>query len=393
MTAILAALIAATLYGTGAALQQYQAAAAPDASAGRPSLLLLLMRRPWWLIGIVGEFSGFAIHAIALRSGPLTIVQMLTASSLIFSVATVRVWSGRRLGWVTWAACLAVVAGIAAFVALTSAGLPAGHGGPHHAGLAAAALGISAVPFAVTGLTAAGRRRALLLAVAAGLADACIAVSTMAFTHALGHGMAGIGTSWATYTLMLGGPCSFLLTQTAYQVGRPMITLPVVTVVTPMASLAIGAGLLGETTRLSAAGAAAVGLAVLVTAVGLVTLARHAARPDPAARPACPDRPPGPAPGGAGGPPPRIGPLARRFLAGACIPAAGNINFWTFPIAPVPVAGPAGTFPAAGPLRNARPVLIAAAADHPPRGWADEAAQARPRPAGRPIPADCRSAT
>ena len=86
------------------------------------------MRRPWWLIGIVGEFSGFAIHAVALRSGPLTIVQMLTASSLIFSVATVRVWSGRRLAWVTWAACLAVVAGIAAFVALTSAGLPAGHG-------------------------------------------------------------------------------------------------------------------------------------------------------------------------------------------------------------------------------------------------------------------------
>ena len=296
------------------------------------------MRRPWWLIGIVGEFSGFAIHAVALRSGPLTIVQMLTASSLIFSVATVRVWSGRRLAWVTWAACLAVVAGIAAFVALTSAGLPAGHGGPHHAGLAAAALGISAVPLAVTGLTAAGRRRALLLAVAAGLADACIAVSTMAFTHALGHGLAGIGSSWATYTLMLGGPCSFLLTQTAYQVGRPMITLPVVTVVTPMASLAIGAGLLGETTRLSAAGAAAVGLAVLVTAAGLVTLARHAARPDPARRPepaprdsARPD--PASVAAGARRPhAPRIGPLARRFMAGACIPAAGNITFWTFPM-------------------------------------------------------------
>ncbi len=76
VTAILAALIAAVLYGTGAALQQHQAAAAPDTPAGRPSLLLLLMRRPWWLLGIVGEFSGFAIHAVALRSGPLAIVQM-----------------------------------------------------------------------------------------------------------------------------------------------------------------------------------------------------------------------------------------------------------------------------------------------------------------------------
>jgi hypothetical protein len=333
VTAILAALIAAVLYGTGAALQQHQAAAAPDTSAGRPSLLLLLMRRPWWLLGIVGEFSGFAIHAVALRSGPLAIVQMLTASSLIFSVATVRVWSGRRLGWMTWAACLAVIAGIGAFVALTAPSLPRGHGGPHHAVLAAAALGLGAVPFAVTGLAAAGRRRAILLAMAAGLADAGIAVTTMAFTHALGHGLNGVLPSWPTYALMLGGPCSFLLTQTAYQVGRPMITLPAVTVVTPMASLAAGAGLLGETARLSAAGAVAVGFAVLVAVAGLATLARLAAHPEPARGPRRARAP-------------RVRSLARQFLAGACIPAAGNITFWTFPVwdrpdAPQPVPRPA----------------------------------------------------
>jgi drug/metabolite transporter (DMT)-like permease len=319
VTAILAALIAAMLYGTGAALQQHQAAAAPDASAGRPSLLLLLMRRPWWLLGIVGEFSGFATHAIALRFGPLTIVQMLMSSSLIFSVATVRVFSRRRLGWRTWAACLAVVAGIVSFVALTAA--PASHAGMqhaagmHHTGLAAAALGLTAVPFAVAGLAAAGRRRALLLAVGAGLADACIAVTTMAFTHALSHGLDGALTSWATYALALGGPCSFLLTQTAYQAGRPMITLPVVSVVTPMASLAVGIGLLGETTRLSVAGAVAVAVAVLVTVAGLATLARIAAEPTGARDPEAP----------------RLSPQARQFLAGACIPAAGNITFSTFP--------------------------------------------------------------
>jgi len=331
VTAILAALIAAMLYGTGAALQQHQAAAAPDASAGRPSLLLLLVRRPWWLLGIVGEFSGFAIHAVALHSGPLAIVQMLTASSLIFSVATVRVWSRRRLGWKTWGACLAVIAGIGAFVALTAPSLPRGHGGPHHAAFTAAALALAAVPFAVTGLAAAGRRRAVLLAVGAGLADAGVAVTTMAFTHVLGHGLTGVVTSWPTYALMFGGPCSFLLTQTAYQAGRPMITLPAVTVVTPMASLAAGAGLLGETARLSAAGAAGVGFALLLTVAGLATLARLAAHQEPARasrRPGVPRRPGTPRRPRA----PRLRPLARRFLAGACIPAAGNITFWTFPV-------------------------------------------------------------
>ena len=233
------------------------------------------MRRPWWLLGIGVELGGFATHAVALRTGPLTIVQMLVASSLLFSVATVRLWSGRRLSWTAWAAVLAVIVGIASFVALASpagdAGVPAVSG---HAGLAAACLAACAVPLAAAGLAAAGRRRAVLLAVAAGLADAGIAVVTMAFSHAVSGGLTGMAGSWATYALMLGGPCSLLLTQTAYQAGRPMITLPVIAVVTPVASLAAGNLLLGESAQLGVLSGAVAALAVLVTSAGLVVLAR-----------------------------------------------------------------------------------------------------------------------
>ncbi len=111
---------------------------------------------------------------------------------------------------------------------------------------------------------------------AAGLADAAIAVVTMAFSHAVGGGLTGMVGSWATYALMLGGPCSLLLTQTAYQAGRPMITLPVIAVVTPVASLAVGNLLLGESARLGVLSGTVVALAVLVTSAGLVVLARLA---------------------------------------------------------------------------------------------------------------------
>jgi drug/metabolite transporter (DMT)-like permease len=273
VTALVWALTAAVLYGTGAALQQRQAAAAPSQAAGRPRLLLLLVRRPWWLLGIGVELGGFATHAVALRTGPLTIVQMLVASSLLFSVATVRLWSGRRLSWTGWAAVLAVIVGIVSFVALArpAGGVPGVSG---HAGLAAACLATCAVPLAAAGLAAAGRRRAVLLAVAAGLADAGIAVVTMVFSHVISGGLTGMASSWATYALMLGGPCSLLLTQTAYQAGRPMITLPVIAVVTPVASLAAGNLLLGESARLGVLSGAAAALAVLVTSAGLVVLAR-----------------------------------------------------------------------------------------------------------------------
>ena len=152
-----------------------------------------------------------------------------------------------------------------------------------HAGLAAVCLATCAVPLAAAGLAAAGSRRAVLLAVAAGLADAAIAVVTMAFSHVVSGGLTGMAGSWATYALMLGGPCSLLLTQTAYQAGRPMVTLPVIAVVTPVASLAAGNLLLGESAQLSVLGGTVAALAVLVTSAGLAVLARlTTAQPGPA---------------------------------------------------------------------------------------------------------------
>jgi hypothetical protein len=97
---------------------------------------------------------------------------------------------------------------------------------------------------------------------------------TMAFSLVVSGGLTSVADSWATYALMLGGPCSLLLTQTAYQAGRSMITLPVIAVVTPVASLAAGNLLLGESARLGVLSSAAAALAVLATSAGLVILAR-----------------------------------------------------------------------------------------------------------------------
>jgi drug/metabolite transporter (DMT)-like permease len=282
MVMIATALAAAVLYGAGAAVEQRQAAAAPQSAAGRPRLLLLLARQPLWLLGIAVQIGGFAAHAVALRSGSLATVQMLVSGEFVVAVVIVRIWSGRPLGRASWAAALTVVAAIAAFLALTSPG----HGHlaaqpPHGAAMALAAIatGGAALAAAVVGLRAAGRRRAVLLAVAAGLADACSAVVTMAFSHAAGHGVVALATSWTVYAVAVCGAGTVLLTQTAYQTGRPILTLPIIAAVTPVASVAVGVGLLGETPRIGVAGAVAAGLAVLVTSIALACLAYTAPHP------------------------------------------------------------------------------------------------------------------
>jgi hypothetical protein len=137
---------------------------------------------------------------------------------------------------------------------------------------------------AVVGLRATGRGRAVLLAVAAGLADACSAVVTLGFSHVASHGAIALFTSWTVYALIVCGAGNVLLTQTAYQTGQPMITLPIIASVTPVASVAIGIGLLGETPHAGVAGVLAAGFAVLVTSVALACLARSAPHPEPRGR-------------------------------------------------------------------------------------------------------------
>jgi drug/metabolite transporter (DMT)-like permease len=283
MLMIVTALAAAVLYGAGAAVEQRQAAAAPQSAAGRPRLLVLLARQPLWLLGIALQIGGFAAHAVALRSGSLATVQMLVSAEFVVAVIIVRIWSGRPLRRSSWAAAVTVVASVAAFLALTSPGhghLAASPGHGPALALAAAATGGAALAAAVAGLRADGRRRAILLAVAAGLADACSAVVTMGFSHAAGHGVAAIVTSWTVYAVVVCGAGNVLLTQSAYQTGRPILTLPIIAAVTPVASVAVGVGLLGETPRIGLAGAIAAGLAVLVTSLALALLAYTAPHPE-----------------------------------------------------------------------------------------------------------------
>ena len=79
--------------------------------------------------------------------------------------------SGNGPGPASWAAALTVAAAVAAFLELASPGHGHAAGHPGYAaaaGLGAAATGAGALAAAVAGLRAAGRRRAVFLAVARG---------------------------------------------------------------------------------------------------------------------------------------------------------------------------------------------------------------------------------
>lgn len=289
MSGVLLALVSAVLYGTGVAFEHRKAADTPPSAAGRPGLVLLLLRQPLWLVGAGCELSGFAAHCAALGSGSLAVVQMLLSGSLIVSVAISSRLHRNRLTGRSWLAVSAVVIGVGGSVALLGTG---GHQSTADSSsrLAAAAVlsGLVAAPVVAAALLARGRSRPVLLGVAAGLLDASTAVITMAFAHAARHGLAAIVTSWPTYALIVGGLGSVLVTQTAYQANRPLLTLPLIAAVVPLASLLIGATVLGETAHLAGMRCGAVLACVVIAVIGLVTLARARVL---RTRPDCDDEP------------------------------------------------------------------------------------------------------
>jgi hypothetical protein len=200
------------------------------------------------------------------------------------------------------------VASVGVSVVLLGPDQHAGDRAAARAATAALVTALIAVPMAAAGLLARGRRaRPSLLAAAAGMADTCVAVLTMAFAHTFGHGLGTVATSWPLYALIVGGLASLALTQAAYQTDAPLITLPIISAVTPLASLTVGILLLHEATHLSGSRGIIAGICLTLAVTALIVLARAAAaltdpnldprqpaapglQPEPSF-PSCPDSP------------------------------------------------------------------------------------------------------
>jgi drug/metabolite transporter (DMT)-like permease len=277
MTIVLA-LLSAALYGAGVALQQRPASAVPARYAARPSLLVRVARQPAWLAGVAAEIGGFTLQVIALRHGSLVVVQPLLTTSLLFTIALIGAWTRQGVTASEWLALVGVVAGLAVFMAVASPGeRSSGQAGPADWILTILSIGAGVIVLVGYGLRATNRSKAAALGLAAGLGDALMAVLIKAFSRVTDHGFAATVSSWTPYALCAIGLVAMLLTQTAYQVGLPKVTLPIITVADPLVSCGIGVALFGEALHFAGGRAPIVLASIGVMAAGLIVLSRSPA--------------------------------------------------------------------------------------------------------------------
>jgi drug/metabolite transporter (DMT)-like permease len=284
LIATLAALSAAALFAVATALQHRSAGLVTEADGGGPAglagFVVRTLRHPLWILGTVADLAGLLLHALALRDGPLTLVQPLLVTGVVFALPLRRLLEHRRpkpeeLGW---AAVLA--AGLVLFLTLSSPTGNAGHSpDPIPAAISIAAVGLGVAATVAFGRRSVGSTAALMFATAAGLMFAATAALLKEVMILLDQGVGTVLTTWPLYALVVVGAGGLLCNQLAYQAGPLRWSLPVITTVDPIASLVVGVAVFDEPFRngpLYLAGEA-LGLVLIVAAA--VALTRTSTRP------------------------------------------------------------------------------------------------------------------
>ncbi|MFI0507851.1 hypothetical protein ACH3WN_34250 [Streptomyces albogriseolus] len=354
LVAVLLSLVSAVAYAFAAVTQARLATRGSGAGA-----LRLLGSGAWW--GAVSLNAAAALlHVVALKYGPLTVVQPLGALTLVAAVPLGARMAGRPVSAVEWRGTALTLAGLAVILATASA--PA----PDDVLSVPEALAVAGGTASLVGLlswpgTRPGLRHATASGVASGVASALTQTVTVAATDRTGP-LLDVRVTGVALLVAVFSAGGLLLAQSAYRggLGAP---LAMVTLANPLAAAVIGLGLLGEHLRGGAPGVAFGLFGAALASRGVVLLSRAAegtsAGPaegsDEPNTSAAEVRPPVPAATGRSGfarwtPPAVVGPYAPSPSAGTTVLTPGQQG--AAPTAEVAALRPLSSVP--GPPAKAR---------------------------------------
>ena len=247
MSAVVLALAAALVFGTGTALQHHAVSGSPRVDRASRPLLVRLLRRPGWLVGLALSGLGFALHVAALHEGALTLVQPVVVTTTVFAVFA-RSALERNLpdrAEVVWAICTCV--GLTLLVATVGSRPPSPVGDDRTAAwFVAVAAAVALVVVAVSRRVRVPARRGFLLAVAAGILYGSTAgLIKVAASHAR-LGLGPLLHHWSPWLVAPFGLGAFFLSQAAFQASRLSVSAPVLNIVDVLVAVGFGSAVFGD---------------------------------------------------------------------------------------------------------------------------------------------------
>lgn len=265
--ATLLAIAAGAAFAVTAALQHRAATQEAEHHIADPRLLLRLLRRPLWLASNLTDLLGAALQAVALRFGPLALVQPLLISSLIFAPPAEAALNRQPVNRRSLFGAGLGVLGLALFVlsGATAAGTA------HPSTRAWLLSGIATA--AVVGVCLVGAAQAVKpwsavwLGIATGTMygymSALLKTCSTQFPH-----LGALFGHWHLYAFALVGCAGLVLNQSMYQHGSLAPGLTALTISEPLSGFLFGTTAFGESVATSGPR-----LTVLVVAAALLVAA------------------------------------------------------------------------------------------------------------------------
>jgi drug/metabolite transporter (DMT)-like permease len=286
VVSVLFAFAAAFTSALNLVTQHVASTAAPVTDKGW-RLALYLIRNPLWLFGVVAMIGSFVFQALALYNGRLSVVQSILVTELVFSLVIGSVWLRRDVVAAAWESAAMTSAGLAIFLVMAEP--RGGHPGATAQAWLPALLTFGGLAAVVAVLAGRGSpaRRAALYGAASGIVWALLATFLKAATDVLAQsGVPAMLLHGAVYGVIVAGITGTVLTQAALHYGPLAVSQPLMVILNPLVSIALGVWLYGEhfeggPLQISLG---ALGFALMI--VGVVFLARTA--PSFEATPAAP---------------------------------------------------------------------------------------------------------
>jgi hypothetical protein len=240
-------------------------------------LVSFLIHQPLWLLGWAAAAAGFAFQAVALHTGPLSIVQPVLVTELVFALILRRFWVRQHIARTAWTAALVTCAALTVFL---TAAEP--HGGRLHPGAVAWISALAVFGGAIAALTVMAHwgsavRRTALYATAASMTWALMATFIKATTDSLSaSGIVGMFAHWPIYALVASGVVGSILQQAALQVGPLSVSQPLVVVVDPAVAIVLSVWIFDERFTTSTGQRVVGAAAFCAMAVAVTVLSRTA---------------------------------------------------------------------------------------------------------------------
>jgi drug/metabolite transporter (DMT)-like permease len=273
--AIVLALVTAFLYALSNVLELTEAEQVPDEYALRPGLMVRLVQRPRWLLGLLSDVFGYISQAGALALAAVVFVEPILALGIVMSLILGAALTKRRLRPGDWVSAAVLSGGLALFLYEVSP-----RGGqdfvPSDRVVVAAPIVVALIVACIAGAgPSRGAPRAALLGIAAGISFGAAAVLTKGVVHYLGDGIFAWIPHWESYALAVTSIGGVIVGQSAFQTGALAASVGATESTAPITAAILGLALLDERVSFdSAIHVAAVVVSVSMVLWGIAALAR-----------------------------------------------------------------------------------------------------------------------